>query len=104
MNRQVIFTQKYRKERIMGEQYKEGLRQRIDELGAENLRVYINQEGVHPRYYEHLEATFTDAGVKFVASRREANFVFEGHCEPVNVPGQVVAYFRNDALQFAGML
>ena len=88
----------------MGEKYKAKLQERINELGAENLRVYINEEGVDPRYYQHLEDTFKEAGVKFVASRQEANFVFEGHCEPASVAGKIVAFFRNQELQFEGML
>jgi len=88
----------------MGEKYKAELQKRIDELGAEKLRVYINAEGVDPHYYQHLEDTFTEAGVKFVASRREANFVFDGNCEPVSVVGQIVAFFRNQELQFEGAL
>ena len=88
----------------MGEKYRAELENRINELGADNLRVYINEDGVHPAYYQHLQETFLKAGVKFVGSKQEANFVFEGHCEFINVPGQIVAYFSNEELQFAGML
>ena len=86
----------------MGEQYKAVLEEKIEQLGGSNIRVYINAEGVHPKYKEHLEATFRDAGVRFVESRDEANFVFDGHCEPVSRLGQIVAFFRNDQLAFAG--
>ncbi len=88
----------------MGRRYRAELQERINELGAENLRVYLNAEGVDPRYYQHLEETFSEAGVKFVASREEANFVFEGHCEPETVPGKIVAFFRGQQLQFVGAL
>lgn len=88
----------------MGEKYKEELQQRISELGAQNLRVYINEEGVHPHYYQHLKETFSEAGVTFVSGRQEANFVFDGNCEPVSLPGQIVAFFRSEQLHFAGML
>lgn len=88
----------------MGEKYKAELQKRIDELGAQNLHVYINAEGVDPRYYQHLEQTFTEAGVRFVESRHEANFIFEGHCEPAVKAGQIVAYFREEQIHFAGML
>ena len=88
----------------MGEKYKAELQDRINEIGAGRLRVYINAEGVHPHYYQHLQETFQEAGVRFVDSREQANFVFEGNCEPVSQPGQMVAFFRNEELQFAGML
>jgi hypothetical protein len=42
--------------------------------------------------------------VQFVESRAEANFVFEGHCEPATQPGKIVAFFKNEELHFAGML
>jgi hypothetical protein len=88
----------------MGEKYKAELQERINELGGENLRVFINEEGVHPRYYKHLQETFRESGVRFVENRAEANFVFEGHCEPATQPGKIVAFFRNEELHFAGML
>ena len=91
----------------MGEQYKEQLQQKIHEFGGSNLRVYLNADGLHPHYYEHLKDTFQEAGVKFVASRNDANFVFEGNCtdEPAYEAGQVVAFFNQDrVLAFAGAL
>lgn len=88
----------------MGEKYKAELQEMIEQLGARNLRVYINPDGVHPQYYKHLEDTFKTSGVKFVTSREEANFVFEGHSEAASLPGRVVAYFSNEQLQFAGTL
>lgn len=88
----------------MGEQYQGELREKIAALGAENLRVYINADGVHPHYYRHLQDTFQEAGVTFVASRQKANFVFEGNCEPVSMAGQIVAYFSHETLQFAGAI
>ena len=88
----------------MGEQYKAALEEKIKELGGENLRVFINDEGVHPRYREHLEATFKEAGVRFVATREEANFVFDGHSEPAYDFGQVVAFFTNEQIAFQGAL
>lgn len=88
----------------MGEKYKAELQDRINEIGADNLRVYINPEGVHPHYYQHLQETFLEAGVQMVDNRLEANFVFEGEIEPENQAGQMVAYFRNQELQFAGVL
>jgi hypothetical protein len=92
------------KEKIMGERYRAELQERISELGAHNLRVFINADGVHPHYKQHLEETFTEAGVRFVATREEANFLFEGHCEPAYSAGQMVAFFRDERLQFAGAL
>lgn len=87
----------------MGERYRAALQDKIRELGSENLRVYINADGVHPHYKQHLEDTFRDAGVPFVASRQEANFVFEGNCEPAFEPGQIVAFFSApEQLSFAG--
>jgi hypothetical protein len=86
----------------MGEQYKAVLEEKIKELGGQNLRVFINDEGVHPKYREHLEATFIEAGVRFVASREEANFVFDGHSEPAFHFGQVVAFFTNEQIAFQG--
>lgn len=89
----------------MGEKYRAELQERINELGGHNLRVFINADGVHPHYKQHLEETFSEAGVRFVASRDEANFLFEGHCEePAFQAGKVIAFFRNDRLQFAGAL
>jgi hypothetical protein len=90
----------------MGEKYRAELQERISQLGGENLRVFINADGVHPHYKQHLEETFSEAGVRFVETRDEANFLFEGHCEePAAVAaGKVVAYFRDDRIQFAGAL
>ena len=88
----------------MGEKYKEALDEKIIELGGSNLRVYINAEGVHPQYRQHLEATFQQAGVRFVEDREEANFIFEGHCEPFYQSGQVVAFFKGEQIAFAGAL
>jgi hypothetical protein len=87
----------------MGERYRAALEEKIRELGSSNLRVYINAGGVHPHYQQHLEDTFRDAGVRFVSSRQEANFVFEGNCEPAYHPGQIVAFFSGrEELSFAG--
>lgn len=89
----------------MGEKYRAELQERIHELGGENLRVFINADGVHPHYKQHLEETFAEAGVRFVGTREEANFLFEGHCEePAYQTGKVVAFFREERLQFAGAL
>ena len=88
----------------MGQQYKAVLEEKIRELGGENLRVFINVDGVHPKYKEHLEQTFSEAGVRFVNNREEANFVFDGYCEPEFLPGQVAAYFAGEQLFFAGAL
>jgi hypothetical protein len=89
----------------LGEKYKDELEQKIRQFGGENLRVYINAEGVHPHYYEHLTETFKGEGVQFVSSRKEANFVFEGSCEPSYEMGQIVAFFNQDqSLSFAGAL
>jgi hypothetical protein len=87
----------------MGEQYRAVLEEKIRELGSGNLRVYINADGVNPHYKQHLEDTFRDAGVRFVSSRAEANFVFEGNCEPAYQAGQIVAFFSGpEQLSFAG--
>ena len=91
----------------MGEKYKEELQQKIHEFGGSNLRVYLNADGLHPHYHEHLKETFREAGVKFVSTRDEANFVFEGNCEeePAYLAGQIVAFFRPDqTMAFAGAL
>ena len=60
----------------MGEKYKATLVKKIAEVGGLNLKVFINAEGVNPHYKQHLEDTFREAGVRFVASRAEANFCF----------------------------
>src|SRR5260370_27422814 len=86
----------------MGERYRATLEQKIRELGGGNLRVFINADGVNPHYKQHLEDTFRDAGVRFVSSRAEANFVFDGDCEPNYLPGQIVAFFTDGNLAFAG--
>lgn len=86
----------------MGEQYRQNIEEKIKELGAANLRVFINQDGVNPHYRQHLEETFRDAGVRFVSSRAEANLVFEGNQTPAYKEGQVVAFFQNSRLMFAG--
>ncbi len=88
----------------MGERYRATLEKKIAEFGGSNLRVYINAEGVNPHYKQHLEDTFRDAGVRFVSIRAEANFVFDGDCEPSYLPGQMVAFFRSGNLAFAGAL
>lgn len=88
----------------MGEQYRLTLEEKIEELGAENLRVYINEDGVNPHYRQHLEDTFRDAGVRFVSTREEANFVFEGSYTPSHQVGQVLAFFRGQQLSFVGTL
>jgi len=88
----------------MGEQYRQAIEEKISELGAENLRVFINQDGVNPHYRQHLEDTFRDAGVRFVSSRDEANLVFEGNSTPAYRTGQVAAFFSAGQLLFAGGL
>lgn len=88
----------------MGEKYKTTLVKKIAEVGGHNLRVFINADGVNPHYKQHLEDTFQEAGVHFVASRAEANFVFEGDCEPARLPGQIVAFFRGGEVAFEGAL
>ena len=86
----------------MGERYKATLEQKIREFGGSNLPVFINADGVNPHYKQHLEDPFREAGVRFVASRDGANFVFDGDCEPNYVPGQIVAFFTSANLAFAG--
>jgi len=86
----------------MGERYKATLEKKIKEFGGSNLRVFINADGVNPHYKQHLEDTFREAGVRFVSSRAEANFVFDGDCEPNHLPGQIVAFFTDGNLAFAG--
>jgi len=88
----------------MGEKYRQTIEEKIKELGAEKLRVYINYEGVDPHYRQHLEDTFRDAGVRFVSSRGEANLVFEGNGTPSYGTGQVVAFFQSGQLAFSGAL
>jgi len=92
----------FHKESDMGERYKATLELKIKEFGGSNLRVFINAEGVNPHYKQHLEDTFREAGVRFVPCRGEANFVFDGDCEPNYLPGQIVAFFTNGNLAFAG--
>jgi hypothetical protein len=89
---------------IMGEQYRQTIEDKINELGTDNLRVFINPDGVHPPYRQHLEDTFLDAGVRFVSSREEANLVFEGNEIAEPRPGQVVAFFQENQLVFTGAL
>jgi hypothetical protein len=86
----------------MGERYKATLEAKIREFGGSNLRVFINADGVNPHYKQHLEETFRGEGVRFVSSRAEANFVFDGDCEPNYLPGQIVAFFSGGDLAFAG--
>ena len=88
----------------MGEQYRQTIEEKISELGAGNLRVFINQDGVNPHYRQHLEDTFREAGVRFVSNRVDANLVFEGNSAPAHRPGQVVAFFQESQLMFAGAL
>jgi len=88
----------------MGEKYKATLEKKIAEFGGSNLRVFINADGVNPHYKQHLEDTFKEAGVRFVATRQEANFVFDGDCEPSRLPGQIVAFFRGGDVAFDGSL
>jgi hypothetical protein len=88
----------------MGEKYRATLERKIAEVGGANLRVFINANGVNPHYKQHLEDTFKAAGVRFVEERAEANFVFEGDCEPARLPGQIVAFFRGEDVAFEGNL
>lgn len=88
----------------MGEQYRKTLEDKIREIGSESLRVYINADGIDPHYKKHLEDTFKDARVAVVLNREEANFIFEGGCEPSYHEGQIVAFFRGNELLFAGAL
>jgi hypothetical protein len=92
----------FHKERDMGEKYRAELEAKIREFGGSNLRVFINADGVNPHYKQHLEDTFRDAGVRFVSQRAEANFVFDGDCEPNYLPGQIVAFFTEGNIAFAG--
>lgn len=86
----------------MGEKYQKAIAEKITELGAANLRVFINSEGVNPHYRQHLEDTFHTAGVRFVSTRAEANLIFEGDQTPAFVPGKIVAFFQESQLVFAG--
>ena len=88
----------------MGEQYRQTIEEKINELGAENLRVFINEHGVNPHYRQHLEDTFREAGVRFVSNRAEANLVFEGDQPPSHQAGQIAAFFSAGQLLFAGGL
>ncbi len=88
----------------MGEQYRQTIEEKIRELGAEQLRVFINQDGVNPHYRQHLEDTLRDAGVRFVSRRDEANLVFEANGTPSYGTGQVVAFFQSGQLAFSGAL
>ncbi len=88
----------------MGEKYRELLEHKIRELGGENLRVFINERGVDPHYLKHLDQLLKAEGAAFVKDRTDANFVFDGHCEPSFGPGQVVAFFKAEDLAFAGAL
>lgn len=88
----------------MGEKYRQTIEEKIRELGAEKLRVYINHEGAYRHYLQHLEATLRNAGVRFVAKREEANLVFEGNQNPLYEQGQIIAFFQERQLMFAGSL
>jgi len=86
----------------MGEKFRQTIEEKIRELGAEKLRVFINDDGVNPHYRQHLEDTFRVAGVRFVSNREEANLVFEGNQTPSYQQGQIVAFFQESRLMFAG--
>ncbi len=88
----------------MGEQYRQSIETKINDLGAQNLRVFIDPDGVDPHYQHHLEGTFQKAGVQFVSTREAANLVFEGNRRPKQRPGQIVAFFQEGQLMFAGAL
>ena len=88
----------------MGEEYRQTSEQKIEELGAENLRAFINHEAVNPHYRQHLEDTFRDAGVRFVANHADANLMFEGSQTPSYEKGQIVAFFQENRLMFARAL
>ncbi len=89
----------------MGREYKAALQDRIQQLGGgDNLRVYINPEGVSPHYLEHLEETFREAGVTFVETPKQANFVFHGEQAVPFGLGQVAAFFRGGNMVFEGEL
>ena len=88
----------------MGEQHRQTIEKKIRELGAENLRVFINADGLNPHYRQHLEDTFRDAGVRFVSRRDDANLVVEGNAAPSYQSGQIVAFFQEQQLVFAGAL
>jgi len=88
----------------MGEQYRQSIEDKISELGADKLRVFINEQGVNPHYRQHLEDTFREAGVRFVSSRDEANLIFEGDQKPSYQAGQIAAFFNAGKLLFAGGL
>ncbi len=88
----------------MGEKYRQTIEEKIRELGAEKLRVYINHGGVDPHYLQHLKDTFSGARVRLVTTREEANLVFEGNETPEPRPGQVVAFFQESQLRFEGSL
>ena len=88
----------------MGEQYRQSIEAKINDLGAQNLRAIIIPEGVDPHYRRHLEEIFLEAGVQFVSTREEANLVLEGNRSTERRPGQVVAIIRESHLIFAGIL
>ncbi len=88
----------------MGEQYKARLEEIVADLGPERLRVYLNPAGVSAVYRKHVEDTFSSLNVTFVATRDEANFVFDGHSEPARREGQIVAIFRDNELVVEGAL
>lgn len=88
----------------MGEQYRQSIEAKINDLGVQNLRVFINPDGVDPHYRHHLEETFRAAEVQFVSTREAANLVFDGNRRPEQRPGQIVAFFQEGQLMFAGAL
>jgi hypothetical protein len=86
----------------MGQVYKDVLERKLHEFRDVPLRAYVNPDGVDPHYLSHLEETLRSVGAVFVRSRDEANFVFDGNCEPCERTGQVVAFFKNGQLPFIG--
>jgi len=55
-----------------------------------------------PHYKQPLEDTFTEAGLKFVTNRAEANFVFEGDCKASRPLKQIFAFFKDGDVALAG--
>ena len=88
----------------MGQLYRAALERRIQELGTEHLRVYVNLAGLDPEYQHHLLQVLDELSVQVVSQRDSANFIFEGYCEPMKSPGKVYAFIRDRRLQFSGNL
>jgi hypothetical protein len=88
----------------MGRIYREQLERKIEELGAAEIRAYVNPDGFEREYREHIDETLQDLGVTVVLTREQANFVLDGRAHPQFSKNNVTAYLAADERRmiFAG--